>query len=189
MKFADPPTQVPAQAKRYPSVKALLKDRNVRRYLKKLSAQYRYPDAILPELHNILHAFGRSVSIEADFALDTDSGGLIVTRRNSESVGGWVNLPIYGHLALVHAIADGSFVLNSAPPRSAYFLLLLIPKRNREHLIGDLEEEYRTIVLPKYGERAAWFWYWWQVGISFSPLLWARLKQLAGFVILWKNVH
>jgi hypothetical protein len=46
MKFAYPPTQVPAQAKRYPSVKALLKDQNVRRYLKKLSAQYRYPDKI-----------------------------------------------------------------------------------------------------------------------------------------------
>jgi hypothetical protein len=141
----------------------------------------------LPEFHNILHAFGRSVSIEADFVLDTDSDGLIVTRRNSQSVGGWVNLPIYGHLALVHGIADGSFVLYSGPPRSAHFLLLLIPKRNREHLIGDLEEEFRTIVLPKYGERAAWFWY--QVAISFSPLLWARLKQLAGFVILWKKVH
>src|SRR5947209_376105 len=33
------------------------------------------------------------------------------------------------------------------------FALLLIPKRNREHVIGDLEEEYRTTVLPQYGSK------------------------------------
>src|SRR5437763_1135374 len=38
---------------------------------------------------------------------------------------------------------------DASPPRPARFALLLIPKRNREHLIGDLDEEYRTVVLPE----------------------------------------
>jgi hypothetical protein len=44
------------------------------------------------------------------------------------------------------------------PPRSAKFILLLIPKRHREHLIGDLEEEYSTILVPEYGPRKARLW-------------------------------
>lgn len=63
-------------------------------------------------------------------------------------------------------------------PAAAKFLLLLIPKKNREGLLGDLEEEYHTIVLPEYGLWAARRWYWWQVCISIGPLIWAKVKRL-----------
>ncbi len=49
------------------------------------------------------------------------------------------------------------------PPKRAEMLLHFgLPKRDRECMIGDLEEEYRTVILPKYGPRVAMRWYWWQ---------------------------
>lgn len=74
-------------------------------------------------------------------------------------------------------------------PKSAKFILLLIPKSQREHLIGDLEEEYNTIVLPEYGVRKARGWYWWQVAISVGPLLWAQIRRGAFLAWLWKQVR
>lgn len=77
----------------------------------------------------------------------------------------------------------------TSPSRVGKLLLLLIPKKNREHLLGDLEQEYQTILLPKYGLRAARRCYWWHVCISLGPLLWARLRRVAGLVLLWKSVR
>jgi hypothetical protein len=75
------------------------------------------------------------------------------------------------------------------PPRAAKLLLLFIPKKNREHLLGDLEEEYQTSVLPEYGLRAARRWYWWHVCLSIGPFAWVGFKRVAGFVLLWKSVR
>jgi hypothetical protein len=75
------------------------------------------------------------------------------------------------------------------PPSSAKFLLLLVPRRYRENLIGDLEEEYATIVAPQFGLEKARLWYWWQVLASLTPLLWAEIKRFAGLILLWKSVR
>jgi hypothetical protein len=75
------------------------------------------------------------------------------------------------------------------PPTAAKFILLLIPKRHREHIIGDLEEEYTTIMLPEYGARKAQIWYWWQVAISIVPLLWAQIRWGAAVAWLWKRMR
>ncbi len=64
------------------------------------------------------------------------------------------------------------------PPRAAKLLLLLLPTKNREHLLGDLEEEFRTILVPEYGLRKAQLWYWWHVFISMAPLVWAAVKRI-----------
>lgn len=49
------------------------------------------------------------------------------------------------------------------PPNRAEMLLHFgLPKRDREYMIGDLEEEFRDVILPKYGPRVAARWYWWQ---------------------------
>jgi hypothetical protein len=77
----------------------------------------------------------------------------------------------------------------TSPPRAAKFMLLLVPKRHREHLIGDLEEEYITILLPEYGARKAQCWYWWQVAISVGPLLRAQIKRGVAIAWLWKRVR
>jgi hypothetical protein len=49
------------------------------------------------------------------------------------------------------------------PPIGACFLLdLLLAKTDRETIPGDLEEEFTTSILPKYGVRRARFWFWTQ---------------------------
>jgi hypothetical protein len=75
------------------------------------------------------------------------------------------------------------------PPSGAKFLLLLIPRQHREDLIGDLEEEFHTILIPEYGLKAARRWYWWHVFISIGPLVWGKLKRVVGLVWLWKSVR
>jgi hypothetical protein len=48
-----------------------------------------------------------------------------------------------------------------SPPIGACFLLdLLLSKADRAVLPGDLEEEFTTSVLPRYGVRGARFWFW-----------------------------
>lgn len=59
---------------------------------------------------------------------------------------------------VTHQIAEK----NDPPKRTAMLLHFCLPKRDRECMIGDLEEEYRTVILPKYGTRVAVRWYWWQ---------------------------
>lgn len=76
----------------------------------------------------------------------------------------------------------------SSPPRVAQFALLLIPKRNREHLIGDMEEEYRTIALPQYGRFWARFWYWEQTVIAVGHFLVPIIKRILGVAMIWKLI-
>jgi DNA-binding CsgD family transcriptional regulator len=76
-----------------------------------------------------------------------------------------------------------------APKSAKFLLLLLVPRSSREHLVGDLEEEYRTVVLPQYGARKARLWYWWQVISSVVPVLWAQLRRLIGLVLLFRSVQ
>jgi len=85
----------------------------------------------------------------------------------------------------------GSTLQESAPlpPKVGKFILLLIPRRHREHLIGDLEEEYTAIVPPEYGRQRAQFWHWRQVVMSIAPLLWAQLKRIAGITWLLRRVR
>jgi hypothetical protein len=63
------------------------------------------------------------------------------------------------------------------------------PRAIRENLIGDLEEEFRTILVPQYGLRWARFWYRWQVIAVIGPLLWEQSKRIAGVVLLLKWIR
>jgi hypothetical protein len=56
--------------------------------------------------------------------------------------------------------------VSNNPPRVALFLGLLIPPRSRDGMLGDLDEEYRTILLPEYGLRMAQFYYWWHIIVA-----------------------
>jgi len=78
---------------------------------------------------------------------------------------------------------------SDTPPKMATLLILLIPKKNREHVLGDLDEEYRTILVPRYGRRTAKAWYWWHVAISIGPLLSAQIKRAAAIAWLWMHVR
>lgn len=74
------------------------------------------------------------------------------------------------------------------PPQFAEYVLLLIPKKNREHLIGDLEEEYRTKVLPEWGPLRARIFYWEQTAVAVVCYLWPVLKRLLGLAAIWKVI-
>lgn len=66
-----------------------------------------------------------------------------------------------------------------APPKRAEKLLyLFLPKKDRESIPGDLEEEYRTIILPNYGRPFAQGWYWWQAARSLWIILRGSLARL-----------
>ncbi len=68
-------------------------------------------------------------------------------------------------------------------PREAEMLLhLFLPRSMREYAIGDLEEEFRTIVLPKFGPRFARRWYWLQVARSVLQSLRLRLIGLGAVI-------
>ncbi len=70
------------------------------------------------------------------------------------------------------------------PPKSAEFLLyLLLSHEDREALPGDLEEEYRTAILPKFGARRAVLWYWCQVVRSIWPVISGTVSKLVWWLI------
>lgn len=67
----------------------------------------------------------------------------------------------------------------TSPPVGAEKLMyLILPKDRREEIAGDLEEEYRSKILPKFGPGFAKRWYWMQVARSIGPILWGQLGKL-----------
>jgi len=65
-------------------------------------------------------------------------------------------------------------------PILARMMFLLVDKRNREALIGDLEEEYRTEVVPVKSRFRARCWWWSQVlGIA-GTYLQSRIRRGLG---------
>jgi hypothetical protein len=80
----------------------------------------------------------------------------------------------------------GSLETTPPPKAAEKFLYFLLPRRVRENIPGDLEEEYRTIILPKFGPGYAKRWYWMQVVNSLVPILWGQLIRLIRFGVFAK---
>jgi len=76
---------------------------------------------------------------------------------------------------------------NPGQPKLAAFILLLVPSADREHLRGDLDEEFE-IKQRQQGRRAARKYYWEQVIGSVAPLLLEWIKDLAEFALLWRGI-
>jgi len=70
------------------------------------------------------------------------------------------------------------------PPLAARYLLeLFLPKQAHELLIGDLEEEFRSTVYPKYGRRLAQIWFWTQSLHIISEIRWTLyVKVISNFL-------
>jgi hypothetical protein len=86
-----------------------------------------------------------------------------------------------------HRHTDDGCAVSPGPrktPRVPKLLLLCVPKQSRECLLGDLEEEFRTILLPEYGCVIACLWYWEQAICSLVPILLEQFKRVAGIVAL-----
>lgn len=89
-----------------------------------------------------------------------------------------------GSTARYQKLPDASGKLGDKhPPKFAEYLLYFLPKKNREPLLGDLEEEYHDIY-ARFGKSKAEFWYWGQVVRSFWPLITNALKQIVRWGVL-----
>lgn len=96
------------------------------------------------------------------------------------------NPSFHGMIRVIIASERGE---SPSPPRSAKLLLLMIPMRDREHLVGDLEETYQTVVLPEYGTKIARIWFWWQAVLAVVPFVWEGMKRLAGLALFLKIIR
>ena len=67
---------------------------------------------------------------------------------------------------------------NEPPIFATALLYLILPKRERQTLPGDLLEEYETTIVPKFGATYARLWYWIQVLRSVKPMLGLRIVKL-----------
>jgi len=67
------------------------------------------------------------------------------------------------------------------PKLAEALLYLFLNKEQRVSVPGDLEEEFETVIVPKFGLHFARFWYWMQVLRSVGPLLERRLIKAASF--------
>lgn len=77
------------------------------------------------------------------------------------------------------------------PIWAEYLLYLLLPKADRDAVAGDLIEEFRVTIVPKFGARAARFWFVKQVFASIWPLLKQRVLRALGILAaskyLWRS--
>ncbi len=72
---------------------------------------------------------------------------------------------------------------------SEYLLYIVLPKEERESVPGDLLEEYRTVILPRFGVHLARVWFVKQVVASIWPFLKRRLLKAAGLAALLRLLH
>ncbi len=73
---------------------------------------------------------------------------------------------------------------NGAPPKSAeYLLYLFLSREDRLAMFGDLEEEYWTDVLPKFGAPRARLWFWKEVVRSVLPTVSRSIANIACWLI------
>jgi hypothetical protein len=86
---------------------------------------------------------------------------------------------IYLLLSFTGAI---SIAIYCPPPTS--ICLLIVPKRSREYLIGDLKEEYRT-----RNKKFARLWYCRQVINVIGHYWWTALRRLAGLDAILKIIR
>jgi hypothetical protein len=91
--------------------------------------------------------------------------------------------PDQDHVLLVEGNLDALYIPHhrakrQSPPRLAKFFLLLIPLRQREHILGDLEEEFHNILFPEYGCRWASIYYYWHVLLEIVIALAQGVKEI-----------
>ena len=73
------------------------------------------------------------------------------------------------------------------PPSAERLACYLLPRRQREAILGDLEEDYRTTFLPKFGPREARRMYWAHfirsVAATVPAWIWAAVVGAVGWLL------
>lgn len=68
----------------------------------------------------------------------------------------------------------------AVPEWAEYLLFIIVDRKHAASIAGDLEEDYRVNILPRFGRRKANLWYWRQVIALVPPSVWAALRRLFG---------
>ena len=79
-----------------------------------------------------------------------------------------------GEPSMLH---PGSAVYEMPPLGAQRLLYFVLPRKNRQDIIGDLAEEYKTEILPRLGRRGAVVWYWSQAIRSVAPVVYRALVK------------
>ena len=82
-------------------------------------------------------------------------------------------------------VTNGSAASSSPPPNVERLACYLLPKRRREEILGDLEEDYWTNFLPKFGPRQARRMYWSQFVRSVAAIAPGWVWAAAGAAVSW----
>jgi hypothetical protein len=77
---------------------------------------------------------------------------------------------------------------HSVLPKGAELLIFLLPPQYRESFAGDLEEDFHTRLVPRFGHRTAAWIYRWNVLCCWGPLLWQFVKRAAGALLFWRLI-
>jgi hypothetical protein len=108
----------------------------------------------------------------------------------------WLRVPHHGSISALDGLKPSVLYLYAChssqvdPPRFAQYLLLcFVPRKNREYLLGCLEEEFRTVLLPKYGQFWAGTYYWIQVIQSLAAVGWGLVRKLSSLAAIWRLLH
>ncbi len=76
-------------------------------------------------------------------------------------------------------------VVHAPPEHAEKFLHFILPCDRVEDRIGDLEEKFHKIMLPRYGYRSAVRWYWVQVAFIAEERVRVWVGMSIGAVIGW----
>lgn len=105
--------------------------------------------------------------------------GNIVAEQLKQWLGPWVDYVPFIYVLITIGLIGFTVRNQLTQPgaKLAKYLLSFLPKKEREPLLGDLEEEYHEI-FKKFGKRQAEIWCWCQVATSLPPLLIATIKKI-----------
>jgi|GEM_PF-3098163 len=87
-------------------------------------------------------------------------------RKNDEKINNWARWNIYPLTSPAPtnptAKHNAKHEIISPPNLADMVSLFLLPRNVREAVMGDLQEDYLTNIVPKMTTRNARLWYWWQ---------------------------
>jgi hypothetical protein len=69
-------------------------------------------------------------------------------------------------------------------PMLGRVIFCLIERGNREHVVGDLEEEYWTIIIVQRGLIFARCWWWRQVFGIAGSYIWKYMRRALGLTVM-----
>lgn len=100
-----------------------------------------------------------STNTERVFTITTKTPFKNVEKVLAALAAGETKLPMVDE---AHGSVSGKEPIPRPPEAAEKLLYFVLPKRHREAILGDLEEDFPK-VCQKFGSRSAMRWYWWHV--------------------------